>query len=112
MAANALKVYNEFRKRLITILPVQDSLFNADLVTQNLFHGDLREEVMNATTRAKAATLFLSEAIKDPLDTGDVEPFKKLLNMMENSDFQTLNKLAEKINEKLNESELLQLPPG
>ena len=99
---------------------MKDPYFIAELTRQHLFSGSLKEEVMNPTTTEATATLkFLCMAIEKPLNSGDSEPFYKLLQVMEKFDNSTLNKLAKQIEQNLNmngttkDSELLQKnPPG
>ena len=56
---------------------------------------------MKASTQADAATIFLDEAIRRPLNVGNREAFDKLLLVMESSDFVLLNRVAKVIKQKL-----------
>ena len=96
------EVYKQFNPKLVQSLPLKDPLFNAQLTQKNLFYGNLREKVMSpAFTRADAATHFLYNAIERSLDIGDRVPFDSLLQVMENFDNLTLNKLAREIRQEL-----------
>ena len=82
-------------------LPLKDCHFIAFLTQQHLFSGTLKEDVMELTTPAEAATLFLMRAVERPLSIADREPFDKLLLVMEKFGDSTLNKLAKEIKHKL-----------
>ena len=95
------RVFDEFNPKLVSVLPLQDSHFLAELTRQHLFSGDLKEEVMAASTRAKAATKFLNAAIERSLNINNREPFDKLLLVMETFGDLTLHKLSEDIKKTL-----------
>ena len=101
MASEVKKIFDEFNVKLVRHLPLKDAFFLAELTQQNLFSGNLKEEVMTAPTQKDATTCFLDEAIKPSLDVGNREAFDKLLLVMQKSDYQMVNKLAEKIKQKL-----------
>ena len=82
-------------------LPLKDYHFIALLTQQHLFSGTLKEDVMESTKPAEAATLFLLKAVERPLSIADREPFDKLLLVMEKFGDSTLNKLAKEIKHKL-----------
>ena len=97
------KFYSAFDK-----LPMEDSKFIADLVSANLFTGDLRNEVKAQPTQAKKAIHFLDNAISpyivDDDDDVDLEPLYKLLKVMEKYGG-VVKKLAEKIKTAIPHSE-------
>ena len=97
---DAKKVFEEFKPKLVRLLPLKDPLFTAELTRQNLFSGNLKEEVMEARTQADAADRFLDEAVERPLNIGYKEPFDKLLLVMEKFDNLALKRLAGEINQK------------
>ena len=97
---DAKKVFEEFKPKLVSLLPLKDPLFTAELTHRNLFSGNLKDEVMEASTRADAADRFLDKAVERPLNVGYKEPFDKLLLVMEKFDDQALKKLAAEINQK------------
>ena len=101
MANEMKKVFDEFNVKLVQHLPLKDAFFLAELTRQNLFSGNLKEAVMTAPTQKDATTCFLDEAIKPSLDVGNREAFDKLLLVMQKSDYRMVNKLAEKIKQKL-----------
>ena len=101
MAYEVKKIFDEFNVKLVRHLPLKDASFLAGLTQQNLFSGNLKEEVMTAPTQKDATTCFLDEAIKPLLEVGDREPFEKLLLVMQNSGHRKLKKLAKQIRQKL-----------
>ena len=80
---------------------MKDHHFIAMLTQKHLFPGTLKEEVIQSATSAEAASLFLYKAVERPLSVGHMEPFDKLLLVMEKFEDLTLNKLAEVIKQKL-----------
>ena len=101
MADGDIKTFDEFYPELVQCLPLKDVNFLDELTRQRLFSGNLKEEVMKASTQADAATIFLDEAIRRPLNVGNREAFDKLLLVMENPDFVLLNTVAKVIKQKL-----------
>ena len=61
---------------------MQDVGFLELLNNQNLFSGDLKEQVQAKTTRMEKAIWFVDNAIDRPLDINNFEPFCKLLTVM------------------------------
>ena len=74
-------------------------MFVAHLI--QLLPGDLKEEIESKTTRAKAATHFLDNAIKPSLESGDNEFCNILLSIMESFGSIPLRELAQKIKEEI-----------
>lgn len=103
---DAKKIYNEFNPKLVSILPMRDPHFIAELTQQNLFSGALKEEVMGASTQADASSCFLYKAVERSLDIDDTEPFDRLLIVMHRFGGVTLQKLAKKIIQKMNGEKL------
>ena len=97
---DAKKIFKEFNPKLVHSLPLKDPYFMAELTQQNLFYGNLKEEVMSAPTQAEAVASFLYKAVERSLDVDDKEPFDKLLLVMEEFNNLTLNKLAREIKQK------------
>ena len=99
---NAKKLFNEYNPKLVRFLPLKDPYFIAELTKQNLFSGNLKQEVMMTTiTQADASANFLYKAIESALDIGNKEPFNRLLQVMEKFDDLTLNQLATEIKQEM-----------
>ena len=94
-----LDVYNRFNINLVRKLPMDDAYFLANLTSERLFCGNLRQEVNAKSTSGDKASHFLDKAIRpsldDPDDT-DLNPFFKLLRVMERHD-NNLKRLATNI---------------
>ena len=100
----AKKVYREFRLKLLESLPMLDAVFLELLKHQNLFPGDLKEQVLARDTRMGKAVWFLDNAIEHPLNIDNFNPLCKLLTAMADemylkNDF--LKQLATKIEQEL-----------
>ena len=98
---DAKKVFDQFNPNLVRSLPLKDPYFMAELASQHLFSGTLKEQIMEASTRADAATKFLYGSIERSLNIDNREPFDRLLLVMEKFDDLTLNKLAKDIKQEL-----------
>ena len=97
-----LDIYNEYYAKLIKKLPMKDAIFLGKLYTADLFSGNQKEKMESETTSPERATYFLDNAIKPALeDDDDIEPFLKLLEVMEKFDNNLLKKLAAEIRMKL-----------
>ena len=73
------RVYESFRIKLITTMPMNDVLFSSLLREQNLLPSDLGEQVQTKATRTEKATWFLDKAIEPYIYIGDVKPLRNLL---------------------------------
>ena len=91
------KVLQEFYLVLVKKLPMNDAIFNAGLHSRNLFPSDLKDQIQSKSTRAEKASHFLDHFIIDLTK----EKFDDFINVMENSEFERLKKLAKKIKTKL-----------
>ena len=94
-------VYRNFYKKLVQSLPLGDAHFRADLVSRNLFCGDLLGQVNSKGTDAEKSEHFLTNTIDPSLNAGTTDLFVNLLQVMENSDSPTLRSLAKDINADL-----------
>ena len=101
MAETAKEIYNEYNPKLVRCLPLKDPFFLAELTRQNFFSGDLKEEVLAASTQAIATTKFLHKVVERSLDIGNEKPFNKLLSVMENFNDDILKELAKEIRQRL-----------
>lgn len=102
---SALRIFNEYNPTLVRLLPLKDPHFMAKLTQQGLFAGNLKAQVMNATTHADATTIFLYDAIEKYLHCDITEPFDKLLLAMENFENQELQKVANEIKQKVTKND-------
>ena len=87
------EVFRQFYSELIETLPMRDPNFTAKLYSAGLLSSYLKEYVEYATyTRAEKAAYFLDQTIKP-----SVTNFNKLLNVMEDSEYQHVKDLAKQI---------------
>ena len=76
------KVYRDFYLKLLESLPMNDAAFLQLIKDQNLFSGDLAEQVQARVTRMEKAAWFLDNAIDCPVRIDKFEPLFKLLTVM------------------------------
>ena len=97
------EVFKQFFVELVTMLPVDDTLFLAKLFSCGLLPGNLMNKVMGKDTPAEKAMCFLDGKIKRDISIGDFKSFNKLLDIMEESENGSLKDLAKKIGSALQE---------
>ena len=98
------KVYKEFRLKLLESLPMLDAVFLELLKHQNLFSGDLKEQVLARDTRMEKAVWFLDNAIEHSLNIDNFNPLCKLLTAMADEMYlknDSLKQLATQIEQEL-----------
>ena len=98
------KVYRDFNLKLLESLPMHDAVFLELLKHQNLFPGDLKEQVLARDTRIGKAVWFLDNAIEQPLNIDNFNPLCKLLTAMTDEMYlknDSLKQLATKIEQEL-----------
>ena len=84
-------------------LPMDDAIFLEVLRKQDLFPGDLQEQVQAKITKAEKTAWFLDRAIKPALDVDIIEPLRTLLTVMSDGEIKSdlLGKLATTIQQQL-----------
>ena len=96
------EVFKKFYLKLVKGLPMDDTLFRAELFTNDLLPGDHKERVESLTTKSDKAAYFLDHVIKPSVTSDDHgSSFDKLLNIMEDSDHQGVKELAKQIRTSL-----------
>ena len=91
------EVFKQFYVELVTMLPVEDTIFLAKLFSCDLLPGNLMSQVMAKETRADKAVCFLNGKINSDISIGDFRSFDKLLSIMEDSGNGSLKGLAKEI---------------
>ena len=91
------EVFQQFYVELVTILPMDDSLFLAKLFACGLLPGDLKQQIKAEKTPVDKATCFLDHKISSDVSVGNLRSFNKLLDVMEDSGNDSLKELAEEI---------------
>ena len=90
-------VFKEFYSKLVKTLPMNDAIFIAELYSHDLLSNDLKAHIESLTTEGRKAMYFLDHVIK-PSVTSDIgSSFDKLLNVIEDSEYQGVKELAEQI---------------
>ena len=87
-------------------LPMDDPLFLELLRRQDLFPGNLQEQVQAKTTKVEKTTWFLDNAIEPSVYIDKIEPLHKLLTVMSDDEYlrsDLLRGLAADIQEQLDE---------
>ena len=95
------EVFKQFYVELVTMLPVDDTIFLAKLFSCDLLPGNLMNEIKAEKTAADKAMCFLSGKISHDISNGDFNSFNKLHNIMEESGQDSLKSLAGKIKSAL-----------
>ena len=95
------EVFKFFYVRLVKRLPMDDTLFRAELFAADLLPGNLKETVESKPTKSDKAAYFLDHVIKPNVICDDSSSFDKLLDVMEDSEYPDMQKLAELIRIKL-----------
>ena len=95
------EVFKKFYVQLVKKLPMNDTLFTAELFANDLLPGDQKERVESLPTKSDKASYFLDHVIKPSVTSDDGSSFDKLLNVMEDSDHQGVKELAKLIRTSL-----------
>ena len=82
---------------------MNDVIFTAELYTNKLLPGDLKEHLESLPTSARKASKFLDTVVKPSIENNDVTRFSTLLIVMTNSDDSIVKRLAEEIQPALHQ---------
>ena len=90
--------FQQFYSKLVQSLPMDDAVFIAELVSNNLLPGDLKNQLkLLHRTSADKAVLFLDSVIEPSVTSDGGSSFDTLLNVMEDSEYQHVKELAKQI---------------
>lgn len=92
-----METFQQYYSRLVKTLPMNDDIFIAELYTNKLLPGDLKEYLESLSISAKKASKFLDAVIKPSIENYDVTRLSTLLRVMKNSDDNIVIRLAEEI---------------
>ena len=95
------KIFQQFYSKLVKALPMDDAVFTAELYSRRLFPDDLKEHAESLPTSAKKASYFLDHVIKPSVTSGVGSRFDELLNVMKDSDYETVRELGKLIKNSL-----------
>ena len=77
-------VFRQFYSKLVKTLPMDDTLFMAELFSNDLLPSDLKDQLnLPNKTSAEKATLLLNNVIEPSVTSDCGSSFDKLLNVME-----------------------------
>ena len=91
------EIFQKFYFKLVKTLPMNDVIFMAKLYSRGLLHGDLKEAIQSLPTSVNKSSYFLDNAIKPSLTYDDASGFDVLLNIMEDSEYESVKELAKLI---------------
>ena len=98
---STIKVFKQFYPNLVRALPMDDPVFTAELYARDLLPDDFKEHLDSLPTSAKKASHFLDHVIKPSVTSGVGSRFDKLLNVMKDSDYETVRELGKQIKDDL-----------
>ena len=98
------EVFQQFYGKLVKILPMNDAIFVADLYSNHLLPGDLKDQLNSKVTSADKATHLLDSVIKPSVTSSAGSSFDELLNVMEDSEYPGVKDLAKLIRTNLRET--------
>ena len=103
------EAYETYYEKLVDSLLMKNETFMDDLTP--LCSDDLKANLAVLLTRSAKAICFLENEIKAPLDDAKcIQPFTKLLSIMENFDDIQLQTLAQEIQQCIRANEQKQMP--
>ena len=95
-------VFQQFYSKLVKTLPMDDTVFTAELFSNDLLPGDLKNQLkLLHRTSADKAGHFLDSVIEPSVTSDGGSSFDKLLNVMEDSEYQHVKELAKQIRTSL-----------
>ena len=97
------KVFKQFYAQLIKALPMDDPCFIGELFSSNLLPGNLMDQIKAEKTPVDKAVCFLDGNIKRDVSIGNCKSFYKLLKLIEDSEYEGMKSLAEKIRNAIKE---------
>ena len=98
MSSVNAEVFKQFYSELVKTLPMDDAVFIAELFSNDLLPGDLKNQLkLMHRTSADKAVLFLDSVIESSVTSDGGSSFDKLLNVMEDSEYPHVKQLAKQI---------------
>ena len=99
-------IYVNYVNKLVKCLPMDDTHFITNLSSQQLLPGDTESKIKALSTQADKASYFLSHVIKPALDIDDISGFNKFLSVMQECEYDYVQKLSDKIRDDINITKL------
>ena len=99
-------IYVNYVNKLVMCLPMDDTHFITKLSSQQLLPGDTESKIKALPTQADKASYFLSHVIKPALDIDDISGFNKFLSVMQECEYNHVQKLSNEIRDEINITKL------
>ena len=94
-------IYVDYVDELVKCLPMEDTYFISKLSSQKLLPGDTESKIKALSSRADKVLFFLSYVIEPALDIDEISSFKKLLSVMQECEYDHVQKLSNKIRDDI-----------
>ena len=98
-----LEIFQQYYPNLVKLLPMNDDTFIAELYKNHLLPGNLKANMKSLSTSTQKATEFLDNVVKPSVECDDGTSLNALLITMKGCGDITVKRLAEKINNVLNQ---------
>ena len=93
-----MKVYENYKAKLVKVLPMNDVIFTTQLSSNKILPGNVEAHIksLSLPTQPDKADYYLNKVIKSSLDIGETgsEDLETLIAVMEKSEYRYLEKLA------------------
>ena len=84
-------VFRQFYCKLVKTLPMDDTIFTAELFSNDLLPGNLKNQLRSLEPSADKAALLLDSVIEPSVTSDGGSSFDKLLDIMEDYEYQHVN---------------------
>ena len=101
MNSAAKDIFQKYYSQLVKMLPMDDSMFVAELYSQDVLTHEDKRVIMSQSTTADKVVVFLDRVIAPSIIAGYDEKFYKLLECMEHYELTVIRELAKSINAAL-----------
>ena len=98
---SAMKVLQKFYMELITILPMDDTMFLAKMYSRQILNHELKSSIQAISTQEDKAVFFLDHVIAPSVSMDHNEHLDALLNCMEEVEDLAVTTLAQRIRKDL-----------
>ena len=91
-----MKVYEDYKEKLVKVLPMDDVTFIAQLSHNKILPGNVEAHIKSQSlpTQSDKADYYLKKNMESSLDIGETEEFNNLITVMEKSGYPHVKKLA------------------
>ena len=89
--------------QLVAVLPIENL---SEFVSRGLLPGDHKQKIESLDTRNKKAEYFLDKIIRPGIEISYRKQFNEMLELMKNTDDDTVKHLARKITESVSDDHI------